>query len=184
MEGWATFPWFPPDWFKAVAGVGHSLAIWPQSWHLKHWRELGFLLLAVPSCLALVPWVFGPWLLLMVVSVPWPVGVLQFRAVCPRLPGHYWSWGNQVYPCLPIPSHDLSLWSCLGHWPGCCPPCPGQGSHQFGNLLPQFCGALPRVSGHSSLALTFPQISSFSLSVFGQQPLTANRKSQGCCRDT
>ena len=29
-------------------------------------------------------------------------------------------------------------------------PCPGQGGHQFGNLLPQFCGALPRVSAHSS----------------------------------
>ena len=38
--GWATFPQFPLDWFKAVAGVGHSHAIWPQPWHLNQWREL------------------------------------------------------------------------------------------------------------------------------------------------
>ena len=25
-----------PSWFKANAGVGHSLAIWPQPCHLKH----------------------------------------------------------------------------------------------------------------------------------------------------
>ena len=31
-------------------------------------------------------------------------------------------------------------------------PCPGQGGHQFGNLLPLFCGAFPRISGHSSLS--------------------------------
>ena len=35
--------------------VGHSLAIWHQPWHLKIWRELGSLLLVVPSHLALVP---------------------------------------------------------------------------------------------------------------------------------
>ena len=40
----------------------------------------------------------------------------------------------------------------LGHWLGCCPvlPYPGQGSHQFGNLVPHFHGTLPRVGGHGS----------------------------------
>ena len=28
--------------------------------------------------------------------------------------------------------------------------CPGQGSHQFGSLVPQFCGTLCRISGHGS----------------------------------
>ena len=27
--------------------------------------------------------------------------------------------------------------------------CSGQGSHQFGNLVPQFCSALYRICGHS-----------------------------------
>ena len=41
LGGLATFPQFPSDWFKAVSGVGHSCAIWPQPWHLKHLKELG-----------------------------------------------------------------------------------------------------------------------------------------------
>ena len=54
-EGMGHIPLVPPNWFKAVAVVGHSFAIWPYPWHLKHWRKLGSLLLVVPSCLALVP---------------------------------------------------------------------------------------------------------------------------------
>ena len=33
------FPQLPPGWFKADAGVGHSQAMWPHPWHLKHRRE-------------------------------------------------------------------------------------------------------------------------------------------------
>ena len=74
----------------------------------------------------------------------------------------------------------------LGTGWGCCPALPWQGSHQFGNLLPQFCGALPRVSGHSSpcLALTLSRISYSHFLPCGQQPLTENKKSWGCCRET
>ena len=31
----------PSGWFKANAGVGHSLAMWPHPWHIRHWREFG-----------------------------------------------------------------------------------------------------------------------------------------------
>ena len=39
--GWATFLQFPMDWLKVLPGVGHSWAIWPQPWHLKHWESWG-----------------------------------------------------------------------------------------------------------------------------------------------
>ena len=38
-RGVSHIPYIPPGWFKTDAGVGHSLAMWPQPWHLKHWRE-------------------------------------------------------------------------------------------------------------------------------------------------
>ena len=96
------------DWFKAVAGVGHSQAMWPQPWHVKHWRELGSLLLAVPSCLVLVLWLFCPWFLLMVVPVPWPVHVLQSGLVCPRPVWSLWELGWPGVPLSVHPSHGLS----------------------------------------------------------------------------
>ena len=39
--GVSHIPLVPLGWFKAYAGVGHSLAIWPYPWHLKHWWEFG-----------------------------------------------------------------------------------------------------------------------------------------------
>ena len=148
---WPTFPQFPPDWFKAVARVGYYQAIWPNPWHLKHWRNLGSLLLAVPSCLALVPWLLCPWFLLVVVPVPWPVSVLWSRAVCPRLVQLVWELGvTRSTPCLSIISHGLSVWGYLGHWLGCCPALPWSGWPSIGNLVPQICGTLPKVGGHGS----------------------------------
>ena len=49
-RGLTTFPWVPPSLFNGAAGVAHSLAIWPQPWHLKHCRELGPLAPYVPPC--------------------------------------------------------------------------------------------------------------------------------------
>ena len=111
------------DWFKAVAGVGHSQAMWPQPWHVKHWRELGSLLLAVPSCLVLVLWLFCPWFLLMVVPVPWPVHVLQSGLVCPRPVWSLWELGWPGVPLSVHPSHglSLSLWGYLGALAGLLP---------------------------------------------------------------
>ena len=86
-------PLVPPGWFNALAGVGHSQAIWPQPWHLKHQRELGSLLLVVPSCLSLSPWLFYPWSLLILVPVLQLVDVLQPKTVCPRLVWPLWELG-------------------------------------------------------------------------------------------
>ena len=58
--GWATFPWFPLNWFKVFAGVAHSQAMWHQSWHLKNWRELVSFLFEVLPWLSLDSWTF-PW---------------------------------------------------------------------------------------------------------------------------
>ena len=63
-QGLGHIPLVPPDWFKADAGVGHSLAMWPHPWHLKHWREFGSHLLAMPSLLV-------TWLLWLLLPVPW-----------------------------------------------------------------------------------------------------------------
>ena len=51
--------------------------------------------------------------------------------------------------CLSPPMASLSG-TILGTGWAVALPCPSQGSHQFGNLVPQFCSTLPRVSGHGS----------------------------------
>ena len=111
VGGWVIFPQFPLDWFKVLAGVGHSQAIWPQPWQLKHWKELGSLLLAVPSCLSLSPWLFCPWSLFVVVSVPWPKDVLQPEAACPRPVQLLWELGQ---PGVLLSIHPFPLPVCLG----------------------------------------------------------------------
>ena len=55
-QGVSHIPSVPLDCFKVDAGVGHSLAMQPHLWHLKHWRDFGSCLLAVPSLLGPVPW--------------------------------------------------------------------------------------------------------------------------------
>ena len=148
--GCATFHWFPLDWFKALAGVGHSQAIWPQPWHLKHLRELGSLLLALPSCLSLAPWLFCPWSLLIVVPVPQLVDVLWLKAVSQislAIMGAGAARSTSFHPSPPTASLSGAIWGT--DW-AVALPCPGQGSHEFGNLVPQFCGTLLRVGGHGS----------------------------------
>ena len=88
-QGVSCIPLVPPVWFKADAWVGHSLAMWPHPWHLKHWREFGSHLLAVPSLLVLVPWL--PWPLL---PVPLPLPHAQW--VSCRLG---WSVQSHFYHC-------------------------------------------------------------------------------------
>ena len=48
--GLTAFPWVPPSLFNTLARVGHSLAMCPQPWHLKHCKELESLLLCAPPC--------------------------------------------------------------------------------------------------------------------------------------
>ena len=138
-------PSIPHSWFNVLAGVG----IWPQPWHLKHWREPGSLLLPVPSCLSLVSWLFGHWSLLVVVPVPQPADVLWPKAVCPIPVCLLWELGQPgvLLSVCPLPQPlCLGLFGALAGLL----PCPGQGGHQFGNLVPQVCGTLPGVGGHGS----------------------------------
>ena len=144
MGGWAAFPQFPLDQFKVLVGLAHSQAIWPQPWQLKHCRELGSFLSAVPS---LHPWLFCPWGILVVVPVPWPTDVLHTEAVCPRLVWPLWELGGQECSCLSPPMASLSgaIWG--AGW-AVALTCLCQGGHQFGNLLPQSHSALYRFCGH------------------------------------
>ena len=91
VGAWATFLWFPLDWFKVLA---HSQAMWPQPWHLKHWRELGSFLFEVPPWLSLDPWAFCPWPPVGVIPVPQPTEVLQAEVVCPRPVWPLWDFGR------------------------------------------------------------------------------------------
>ena len=62
VGGFATSPWFPPSLFNILAGVAHSLAIWPQPWHLKHWSELESFAFSILPWPSLGLWVFPlPW---------------------------------------------------------------------------------------------------------------------------
>ena len=88
--GWATFPQFPLDRFKVLAGVAHSQAMWPQPWHLKLWRKLVSFLFQVPS---LDPCMFGPWPLVVVVPMPCLTDALQSGAVCLRPVRPLWELG-------------------------------------------------------------------------------------------
>ena len=150
MGGWATFPQFPQSGLKFWLGWHIPESYGPQPWHLKHWRELGSLLLTLPSCPSLDPWVFCPWCLLEVVPVPWLTDALQtggslsvtslaiMRAGVAR--------SAPVCPSPPMDSLSGAIWGAEG---AVALPCSGQGSHQFGNLVPQFHSTLYRVRGHS-----------------------------------
>ena len=125
------------------------------------------LLLAVPSHLVLVPWLFCPWFLLTVVPVPWHVGVLQSGAVCPRLVQLIWELGWPGVPLSVCPSHGLSLWGYLGHWLSCYPALPWSGwPSAWQSVVPVLWGPPQSQRSWEPLALTLSQISLFSLSAF------------------
>ena len=125
--GLATFPQFPPGWFKVNAGVGHSLAMWPQPCHLKHWREFGSHLLAVPSLLVLVPCLPCP---LFPVPLPLPHSQWVRCRLGHSVQSHIYHYGNlgdlgYYHHC--FPSHNLSPRGCLGQQRDCCPVQPWSG---------------------------------------------------------
>ena len=163
--GWATFPWFPLDWFKVLAGLGHSWTIWPQPWHLKHWREQGFLLLAVPPCLSLAPWLFCPWSLLVVVPALWLKDVLWTKAVWPRPVWLLWELG---WPGVLLSVHPLPWPLCLGLFGALAGllPCPALVRVAI-NLAIWYPNSVVLSTGSvvtADLALTLLWASSFSLS--------------------
>ena len=101
--GLATFPQFLLGWIKANAVVGHSLAIWPHPWHLKHWTEwVSVTSYTIPLTLGLqLPW-SQPWL--PVPSTPCPVGRLWTGIIWPGPPLPLWEFG-QLGVLLPLYSH-------------------------------------------------------------------------------
>ena len=159
---WPTFPQFPPDWFKVLAGVAHSQAIWPWHWHLKHCKKLVSFLLMVPS---LDSWVFCAWPLLVVVAVLWLTDALWAEVVCPRLVQPLWELGR--------PRVLLSI--CPLPWPLCLGlfgalagllPCPALVRMAI-NLVIWYPNSIVPSTGSvvmTDLALTLLWSSSFSLS--------------------
>ena len=109
--GLTTFPQFPPSLFNGFAGVVHSLAIWPQHWHLKHCRVLGsFMFWAMPWA-PVSAWVlhyFGRW---------WQPYLQQKsckqRSSDPGQSNHCGSWGRHEYSFPSALSHDPCAWDCL-----------------------------------------------------------------------
>ena len=51
-------PLGPPSLFNVLARVTHSLAMWPQPWHLKHWKVLESLVLWAPPCVPFCACIF------------------------------------------------------------------------------------------------------------------------------
>ena len=112
------------------------------------------------------PLLFCPWSLLIVVpvlmasrcAVAW--GSLSQTGLAVMGAGAARSTSVHLSP--PMASLSGAIW---GTGWAVALPCPGQGGHQFGNLVPQFHGTLPRVSGHSSPSpYLYHWTSSFSVS--------------------
>ena len=142
VAGWTTFPWFPSSLFNGFARVAHSLAIWPQPWHLKHCRVLESFTFWV------LPWApVGAWVL-----------PLLWEAVATLLAAEeLWAevfWPRPVWPLWELGWAGVFLSICPLPWPLCL--------WLFGALVGWVsCSVLFRVP--SSLAIWLP--SSFEPSV-------------------
>ena len=107
--GLATFPWFPPSLFNVLAGVVHSLTMWPHPWHLKHWSKLGSFILWTLPWPSLGPWVFPS--LWGIVPILLPAEELWAEVVWPRPVQTLWELG-QVGVFLTV--HPLPWPQCMG----------------------------------------------------------------------
>ena len=106
----------PSGWLKAVAGVGHSLAMWPHPWHLKHWRVW------VPPIGHALPPCTRPLSIASISSAPCPVGKLWAGVVCPGPLLPWWElgdWGATTIAFPPMALFPGATWSLEGLWP--CP---------------------------------------------------------------
>ena len=135
-----------PGWFKADAGVGHYLAMWPHPWHLKHWRECGSWHLAtLPlhwacNCSDHYPGSLSP--------LPYSVGRLWPWLSGQGHPCHCGSSGNWGCSHHQIPIHSHVLRDYLGHWMDCCPVQFGSGQASIWQSADsaQLCPPLGRIS--------------------------------------
>ena len=119
-QGLTAFPWVPPSLFNILARVAHSLAMWPQPWHLKHCKVLESLVLWAPSCAPYCTHIF-PLLWDSVLSLV-VVEELQMEAVWPRPVQPLWELGQtgvflSTHP-LPWPMF-LGLLGALVGWLPC-----------------------------------------------------------------
>ena len=91
---------------------------------------------------------FCSWSLLVVVLVLQLTDALKTEVVCPRPIWPLWELGwpevlLSIHP--PMASLSGSIW---GTGWAVAPSCPGQGGHQFGNLVPQIHSTLHMVCSH------------------------------------
>ena len=109
--GLTAFPWFPPSLFNGFVGVAHSLAIWPQSWHLKHCNVLeSFAFWALPWTLV-DAWVLP--LLCEAVATCLQQKSCEQKCFGPGQSDHCGSWGRQECSCPSALSHDPCAWDYL-----------------------------------------------------------------------
>ena len=101
--GLTAFPWVPPSWFNIFPRVAHSLAIWPQHWHLKHCSKLESLVLWVPPCAPFCAHVF-PLLGESVLYLP-TAEELWAETVWPRSVWPLWElgWVGVLLSACPLP---------------------------------------------------------------------------------
>ena len=138
LEGSLTaFPWVPPSLFNGAARVVHSLAMWPQSWHLKHCRGLEPHLLCVPSCTLFCTCWFtlrGDSTLLLLVIEELQMDSSGLAQASPTIVG---AWtGRSVPVCLSSPTTP-GPWAIGGTSRVTTLLCPSQSSHQLSYLVPQ-----------------------------------------------
>ena len=122
--------------------MAQSWVMWPQTWHLKHWRELGSFLFEVPLCAwSLASSNENPCATSGRCTVDW-CGLSQTSLAIIRA-GTARSAPVHLSP--PMASLSGDIW---GTGRAVALSCCGQCSHQLGYLVPKLCSVLYRFSGH------------------------------------
>ena len=104
-RGFDHIPSVPPSLFNGFNRVVHSLAIWPQPWHLKHCRVLESFTFWALSWVPVGAWVF---------PLPWEA-VVTLLAV-----EELWAvvfWPRPVWPLLELGWTGVFLSVCRLPWP-------------------------------------------------------------------
>ena len=133
----------PSDWFKAVAGVGLFLshmapALVPKALKRVGISAVGCTLMPSVSPLAvlsLFSTYCGPYIMACRCAVVWG----GMSKTGPAVMGAGVARSTHVCPSPLMASLAGAIWG--AGWAAAL-PCPGQGSHHFGNLLTQFYAAL------------------------------------------
>ena len=140
--GWATFPQFPLDWFKVLAGVAHSQAnmaptLAPEPLEGAGVLPVGGAFSRPLGVLSMASSRGGP--CAMADRCAADQGSLS--QTMSAIMGARVARSAPVHLSPPMASLSVAIW---GAGRAVALSCSGQGSHQFGNLVPQFCSALFR----------------------------------------